>query len=238
MGSRYYVDMKRGKLIVIDGSDGVGKATQTKLLVERLQKEGKRVVTLDFPRYEKNFFGAFVGACLRGDHGDFLHLDPYIASVLYAADRFESKKAIEDALESGAYVVLDRYVSANQMHQGGKIKDARKRREFLKWLDTMEHSVFRIPRPDLIVYLHLPVELSVQLLKTKAATDKKKYLKGKRDTVEEDIRYLLNSQQSALKIIQAGAKWAKVVCNKRKEILSREVIHDKIWDSLRKSRIV
>ncbi len=222
---------------MLDGSDGVGKATQTKLLVERLKKEGKRVVTLDFPRYEQNFFGAFVGACLRGDHGDFLHLDPYIASVFYAADRFESKKVIEDALASGAYVVLDRYVSANQMHQGGKIKDARKRREFLTWLDTMEHKVFGIPRPDLIVYLHLPVALSLLLLRTKAATDKKKYLKGKWDTVENDMRYLANSQKSALKIIQAGGKWHKVVCNKGTEILSREVIHERIWEVLRAFKV-
>jgi dTMP kinase len=230
--------MARGKLIVIDGSDGVGKATQTKLLVEHLKKEGKKVVTLDFPRYEHNFFGKFIGACLRGDHGEFVKVDPYICSVLYAADRHESKQVIDKALSEGSIVVLDRYVSANQMHQGGKIKDARKRREFLTWLDMMEHGAFGIPRPDLIVYLHLPVELSVALLKTKAATDKKKYLKGKRDTVEDDVRYLANAQQSALKIIQAGAKWQKIVCNKGKQILSREVIHDKIWDSLRKSRIV
>jgi thymidylate kinase len=226
---------KKGKLIVIDGSDGVGKATQTKLLVERLKKEGKKVVTLDFPRYEQNFFGAFVGACLRGDHGDFLHLDPYIASVFYAADRFESKKVIEDALNSGAVVVLDRYVSANQMHQGGKIKEVKKRKEFLKWLDTMEHKVFGIPRPDLIVYLHLPVTLSLLLLRTKAANDKKKYLKGKWDTVENDMRYLANAQKSALKIIQAGARWCKIVCNKGNTILPREVIHENIWTVVKKS---
>ncbi|MCL9971842.1 MAG: hypothetical protein NBV63_00305 [Candidatus Pacebacteria bacterium] len=229
--------MKRGKLIVIDGSDGVGKATQTKLLVERLKKAGKKVVTLDFPRYEHNFFGAFVGACLRGDHGDFLHLDPYIASVFYAADRFESKKAIEDALNSGAYVVLDRYVSANQMHQGGKIQNAAKRRIFLKWLDTMEHKVFGIPRPDLIVYLHLPVALSLLLLRTKSANDKKKYLKGKWDTVENDMRYLANAQKSALKIIQAGSAWHKIVCNKGNEILPREVIHERVWDVILKAKV-
>lgn len=226
--------MKRGKLIVIDGSDGVGKATQTKLLVERLKKEGKKVVTLDFPRYEHNFFGKFIGACLRGDHGEFVKVDPYICSVLYAADRHESKQIIENALSEGNIVVLDRYVSANQMHQGGKIKDARRRREFLKWLDTMEHGAFGIPRPDLIIYLHLPVTLSLLLLRTKNANDKKKYIKGKWDTVENDLKYLANAQKSALKIIQAGAKWKKIVCNKGNTILPREVIHEKIWDIAKK----
>lgn len=226
---------KRGKLIVIDGSDGVGKATQTKLLVERLKREGKKVVTLDFPRYEHNFFGKFIGACLRGDHGEFVKVDPYICSVLYAADRYESKRIIEDALSSGKTVVLDRYVSANQMHQGGKIRDTRKRKEFLKWLDTMEHGAFGIPRPDLIIYLHLPVTLSLLLLRTKSAGEKKKYIKGKWDTVESDLKYLANAQLSALKIIQAGAKWKKIVCNKGNTILPREIIHEKIWEEVKKN---
>lgn len=230
--------MRKGKLIVIDGSDGVGKATQTKLLVARLKAEGKKVVSLDFPRYEKNFFGAFIGACLRGDHGDFLHTDPYIASVLYAADRFESKKFITEALNTGTTVVLDRYVSANQMHQGGKIQDTKKRKEFLKWLDTMEHTVFGIPRPDIIVYLHLPVALSLLLLRTKGAADKKTYVKGKWDTVEVDMKYLANAQKSALKIVQEGNAWQKVVCHRGNEILSREAIHDRIYDVLKLRRAI
>jgi dTMP kinase len=232
------IGMKKGKLIVIDGSDGVGKATQTQLLVERLKKAGKQVVKFDFPAYEKNFFGKFIGECLRGDHGDFVHVDPYIGSVLYAADRFESKKMIEDALNAGKTVVLDRYVSANQMHQGGKIKDTRKRKEFLQWLDTMEHKVFGIPRPDVIVYLHLPVALSIILLRTKSASDKKKYIKGKWDTVEQDMKYLANSQKSALKIIQSGGNWNKIVCNKGNTILPREVISDRIFDIMKKKKVV
>lgn len=226
---------QKGKLIVIDGSDGVGKATQTKLLVDHLRKEGKKVMTLDFPRYRKNLFGKLIGECLRGDHGDFVNMDPYIASVLYASDRFESKKVIEDALNAGKIVVLDRYVSANQMHQGGKIKHTQKRKEFLKWLDTMEHKVFGIPRPDLIIYLHLPVALSVLLLRTKNASEKKEYIKGKWDTVEADMKYLANAMKSALKIIKEGARWHKVVCNKGNIILPREAIHELVWGTVKKN---
>ena len=226
--------MKKGKLIVIDGSDGVGKATQTKLLVERLKKEGKKVVTLDFPRYEHNFFGKFIGACLAGKHGEFVKVDPYICSVLYAADRHESKEFIQKALANGKTVVLDRYVSANQMHQGGKIKDGKKRKEFLKWLDFMEHGAFGIPCPDLIIYLHLPVALSVTLLQKKSAGAKKKYIKGGMDTVESDLKYLANAQKSALKIISEGARWYKIECNKGKTILPREDIHEQVWKIVKK----
>src|SRR3990167_6836927 len=119
--------MKKGKLIVLDGTDGSGKATQTKILQARLKKEGYRVQTLDFPQYEKNFFGGLIGECLAGEHGDFVSIDPYIGSTLYAADRFESKDKIMRWLRAGCVVVLDRYVSSNQIHQGGKITDAKKR---------------------------------------------------------------------------------------------------------------
>lgn len=221
---------KRGKLIVIDGSDGVGKATQTKLLVERLRKEKIPVETLDFPQYGVNLFGKLVGECLAGLHGDFVGLDPKIASVLYAADRFESKKKIEGWLNAGKVVVLDRYVSANQMHQGGKIRETKQRKEFLQWLDDMEHGVFGLPRPDVILYLALPLEISLKLLKEKQLAEKKKYLiKGTRDQHEGNARHLLDAQQSAVKLIKTSNAWAKIVCSNSKGILPREVIHEKIW---------
>lgn len=188
--------MKKGKLIVIDGSDSVGKATQTRLLVSRLRREGRQVATLDFPQYDKNFFGKFIKDCLQGRYGDFIKLDPHIASVLYAADRFESKKVIEEALRSGKTVVIDRYVSSNQMHQGGKIKDNKKRKEFLQWLDTLEHRVFGIPRPDAIVYLDLPVKLSSILLTKKGHS---------RDMAERRLQHQRDSQKGALMVIKGAA---------------------------------
>ncbi len=225
---------KRGKLIVIDGTDGVGKATQTKLLVARLKKEGVKVKTLDFPQYYKNFFGHFIGAMLTGQYGDFLHTDPFIASVMYAADRFESKPTIEKWLAEGSVVILDRYVSANQLHQGGKIKDPKKRKYFLKWLDTMEHQVFGLPRPDLIIYLHLPMKSVLKLLTQKDRTRKARYAKGKKDTVEADPQYLAAAQESALKLIREKANWRKIECEGAGGILSKEAIHEKVFQTVKK----
>ena len=112
--------MKRGKLIVIDGTDGSGKATQVDLLVEALKKEGRKVKVVDFPEYYSNFFGKFVGHCLSEQHYNFVSVHPKIASVLYAADRFEGKGKIEKWLKEGYTVVANRYASSNQIHQGGK----------------------------------------------------------------------------------------------------------------------
>jgi dTMP kinase len=222
---------KRGKLIVIDGSDGSGKATQTKLLFERLKRERIKVHALDFPRYQDNLMGTLIGECIAGEHGDFLHVDPYIGSVLYAADRFESRELITGWLAAGHTVVLDRYVSANQIHQGGKLPDARKRKVFLAWLDKLEYGVFGLPKPDMTIYLHMPLEHSLKLLTDKRAQAKKgAYLKkGARDTVELDRAYLGNAQKSAASLMRTHKGWHKIECAHRDTIRTRDEIHEELF---------
>lgn len=228
--------MKKGKLIVLDGSDGSGKATQTRFLLARLKKEGYRVKTLDFPQYEKNFFGKLIGECLVGDYGDFVKIDPHIGSVLYAADRYESKPVIERWLKQGFVVVLDRYVSSNQIHQGGKILNPKRQREFLTWLDTMEHGVFGLPRPDRIIYLDVPTQISQSLLKTEDQKRKKIYVsKRKTDLVENDEEYMRRSRENALKLVKKLNAWTKIDCTKRGELLSREAIAEKVWTEVKKA---
>ncbi len=226
----------KGKLIVLDGTDGSGKATQTKLLVERLRNEGMKVETLDFPRYYDNFFGGLVGECLVGIYGDWAALDPHIASVVYAADRWESKQQIDAWLDSGTTVILDRYVSSNQIHQGGKITDPDKREKFLKWLDTMEHEVFKIPRPDIILYLHVSTALTQKLLQQKSAQDRKKYLEGRGDAHETNQEHLDNAKQSAIKLVESMNNWVRIGCSREgDEMLSIEEIHEKIYSILKES---
>lgn len=227
--------MKKGKLIVLDGADGSGKATQAKFLLTRLKKAGYRVKALDFPQYEKNFFGKLVGECLAGEYGDFIALDPHIASTLYAADRFESKKTLERWLKNGNVVVLDRYVSANQIHQGGKIADDQARKSFLKWLDTLEFEVYGIPRPDLVLYLDVPQDISEQLLSSgKQGLSVNRAAKGKRDLAETNKTHLSAARESALKIIRKGNNWKRIACAPKGELLSREDIAEQIWSKVKK----
>lgn len=221
--------MKKGKFIVIDGIDGSGKGTQTKLLVRRLQKEGVRVKTIDFPQYYRNFFGKLLGEYLSGVYGDFTAIDPRVASVLYAADRFESGQVIRNWLESGYHVVADRYVSANQIHQGGKIKEVKARKQFLDWLGKMEYGVFKIPKPDLVIYLDVPFEVSREWLKQKIAQRKKKYLKGRKDVAEENLTYLKNSRESALWLVRENKNWRKIECCQKLVCLSPEEVHERVY---------
>lgn len=234
LGDNLKTVSKKGKFIVIDGTDGSGKATQTALLEKRLKKDGYKVKKIDFPQYYKNFFGKLIGECLAGDYGDFVHLDPHIASVLYAADRFESSQLIKKWLADGFIVLADRYVSSNQIHQGGKIGDLKKRKEFLRWLDKMEYGTFAIPKPNIIVYLDVPISITQKLLKEKEMAVKKKYLKGKKDQAENDLVHLEKSRSSAIDIVKRSNNWNKIDCSKDDQILPKEEIHDLVYRAIKK----
>ncbi|MEI6191307.1 MAG: dTMP kinase [bacterium] len=223
--------MKKGKFIVIDGTDGSGKATQTKLLCEALEKKKIKVKKIDFPQYTNNFFGKLLRECLDGKLGDFIAIDSKIASVLYAADRWESSETIKKWLEQGYIVIADRYASSNQIHQGGKIFDDKKRKEFLKWLDQLEFDVFKIPRPDAIIFLDVPIEITRKLLKDRAE-EKNKTNSGKiyRDVAEESEKHLIESRESALKMVKSSNNWIRIDCTKNNEIMSIEAIHKKVLD--------
>lgn len=225
---------KKGKLIVIDGTDGSGKATQVDLLVKHLQKDGFTVKTVDFPEYYKNFFGKFVGHCLSEQYYNFVKVHPKIASVLYAADRFESKGDIEKWLAKGYIVIANRYVSANQIHQGGKIKSAKKRQAFIEWLDEMEYKVFKIPRPSLVLYLSVPLEVSVRMTRERNKTAKRNYLGNKKDVHEVDIEFQKNSRASALWLSKTQKNFIKIDCAPKSTILPREVIHDEVYKKVSK----
>jgi dTMP kinase len=220
---------KKGKFIAVEAPDGCGKKTQVALLIKRFKKEGYKVQTIDFPQYYDNFFGKLIGECLAGEHGDFAKLDPKIASVLYAADRFESSAKVKKWLEQGYVVIADRYANSNQIHQGGKILDSRKRREFLQWLGTMEFDVFKIPKPDAIVFLNVPLKMSLELLKNKDNDEKKAYLKGKKDVHESDPQHLMNAKRSALNLVKEDNNWLDIKCAPNGKLLSREEIAEMIW---------
>jgi len=226
---------QKGKFIVIDGTDGSGKTTQVVLLTERLKKDGYKVKVVDFPEYYKNFFGKFIGHCLSEQYYNWLNIHPKIASVMYAADRWESSEEIRKWLGEGYVVIANRYVSANQIHQGGKIKSAKKRADFMKWLNEMEYEVFKIPRPDITLYLSLPINIILQLLKDRDSSKmKREYLKKKKDVHESDVDFLINSRKSALKLVKENKNFVKIECSEKGEILSREQIHDLVYKEVKK----
>ena len=223
--------MKKGLFIMIEGTDGSGKGTQTNILVDRLKKENIKVEQISFPQYgEPSAF--LVEEYLNGKYGTADQVGPYKASVLYATDRFAASPKIKKWLAKGKVVIANRYVASNMGHQGGKIKDRQKRQEYFDWNYNLEYNILQIPRPDINLILHVTPEISQELVDKK---DDREYLKGKkRDIHEDDINHLINAEQAYLEIAQTYPEFSVIECVKNEKILTIEEIHAIIWKEIKK----
>lgn len=217
----------QGKLIVITGIDGSGKTVQSKLLYERLMKEGYPAVITDFPQYGKTFFADMVTKYLKGEFGSADSVSPYLASLLYAGDRWECKEQINTWLREDKIIISNRYVCDNMAHQGGKISNSPEKDKFFQWLDKLEHQVFAVPRSNLNILLYVPAEIAYQLIEKK---EQRAYLAGeKKDIHEEDINHLRYAQQTFLEIARGKRDWITIDCTENGKLLSEQVIADNVW---------
>ncbi len=216
--------MKDNKLIVIEGIDGSGKATQQKLLVEYLKSQKIPYASFDFPQYKKTFFGDFAGRFLNGEFGHFSRINPYLASFPYAADRWQVKDQIWQAIKDGKLVICNRYTPSS-IYQAVKVKPS-EREKFLKWVETLEYEVFNIPRPSLIIFLYVPQKFTQTLIAKKI-----------KDQYEKDIKYLKKVESMYLEIVKTNKSWVKIDCVENNKILSPERIHTKIVDIINQSLV-
>jgi dTMP kinase len=226
---------RKGKLIVIEGSDGSGKATQSRLLLRRLRARGIPATRIAFPGYARSTFGKMVAAYLRGEYGP--SVDPRLAAVLYAGDRFEVADRIREWLNDGKVVICDRYVDSNKAHQAARMPAAQ-RPAFLKWVDRLEYGVFQLPRPDFTLFLNVPPADSSALIESKPH---RAYLKGKkRDAHEADESHLAAAHSIYLKLAAGrGAKsGARIDCVEKGRLLDRSEIADRIERALKRSGIL
>jgi dTMP kinase len=196
----------RGKLIVLEGIDGSGKHTQLEMLARAMRERGVAHTTIDFPRYD-GFFGKMVAQYLNGEFGTLTEVDAHFSALLFAGDRLENKKQLENFLDDGKLVLADRYVASNLAHQGARVA-ARKLTEFLRWLGRLEYGVYGLPREDLVIYLRLPATRAQKLVGKKNA---RRYTRRRRDLQEANLAHL----QAATKIFELLARqqnWATVEC--------------------------
>ena len=227
-----------GKFIVIEGLDGSGKSTQTKLLTKHLKKEGREVAKIDFPQYGKKSAGP-VEEYLNGKYGSPEEVGPYRASIFYACDRYDASFVIRKWLKEGRVVISDRYVASNLGHQGGKIKSKKEWRKYLKWLYRLEYEIFKIPKPNFTFILKTAPAFSLKL--AHKITDKEKKAKRrtylgnkKRDIHERDVKHLaaaLNSYLNAAK--EFPNEFRVIECVKKGKLLSPETIHQEIWKTIK-----
>lgn len=212
----------KGKLIVLEGIDGSGKSTQHELLVKFLRKNKKIVKTIKFPRHGKPFFGLMVDRYLDNEFGPAGSLDPHLASILFALDRWEVKKDMDKWISEGYCVVPDRYATSNFGHQLGKIinKSETDKEKFINWLEELEYKVLKSPKPDLVIYLDVKFEIILKLLAQR----------GRADGHESDLKYLSNSQKAYQYLASRSSNWITVNCTNQDDtdILSIQEIHEKI----------
>lgn len=213
----------RMPLIVIEGTDGSGKATQAALLTERLLGLGLPAATVSFPRYGHPM-AAGVERYLQGLYGtDPETVSAYAASALYAVDRFDAAYGPDSPLaDPGKIVIADRYTTSNALHQTEKLLPER-RHAFLDWLYDLEYAKLGCPRPDLVLFLYVDPETSLALLKARRGKPG-----VKNDIHEQDADYLKRVLESASDT--AGySDWTTIPCSAGKRMLPVERIHERIF---------
>ena len=188
----------KGKLIVIEGTDCSGKETQSKLLIKKLRKEGIRIENFSYPNYQsptgKIVGGSYLGKEYLGEcvfEEGAANVDPKVASLYYAADRKYNIHKIKLLLDNEVNVLLDRYVYSNMAHQGGKLKTKVEREDMYNFLETLEFKLLELPKPDIAMFLHMPLKFSLKLKENREETS---------DEHEKDIDHLKNAEKTYLEI--------------------------------------
>ena len=215
-----------GKLIVIEGLDGCGKSTQLELLPKRLMERGINVKSVSFPDYESNS-SALVKMYLGGEFGSRPNdVNAYAASSFYAVDRFASfKKNWGEFYNGGGTVVAGRYTTSNAVHQASKL-DPENWESFLSWLYDFVYEKIGIPRPDMVIFLDMPTEVSQKLLGNRYSGDD-----NKKDIHERDIEYLNHCREAALFTAKFSG-WEIINCAENGNARSIESISNDILDKV------
>lgn len=204
----------KSKLIVIEGLDGSGKATQTKILAERLKAQGHTVRQLEFPDYSSPA-SALVKMYLGGEFGSRPEdVNAYAASAFYAVDRAAGwLKDWKRDYENGAVLLSDRYCTSNIIYQMAKVSDG-ERDSFIRWQTDFEYDKLGLPHPDAVIYLDVDPDVSQKLMERRYGGDN-----SKKDLHESNFRYLLSCRRSALYAAEKCG-WLMVDCCRNGEIRS------------------
>ena len=217
----------KGIIISIEGTDGAGKHTQQQLLMKDLKEQGYSVLDQSFPHYDSDS-SAPVKMYLAGEFGkDSNSLNAYQASVLYAVDRMCTyQKDLKEHYENGGILLFDRYVQSNFIHQCSKIDDVNEKLKFIKWEEELEYDTLGLPRPDLIFFIEMPVEKSIELARARAD-----YKNGQtKDIHEEDTEYLSKSYNNGLTLAKELG-WNLIHCvDENNNIRTIEDIHAEIME--------
>lgn len=211
----------KGQLIVLEGIDGAGKSTQVQLLSAYLTRRGVSTEQIKFPRYE-TFFGQLVLQFLNGEFGSIDQVSPYLASIVFALDRSAIKEKLNELLNNGTTLILDRYVGSNMAHQAAKLPEE-KRQQYLDWVHRLEYAELGLPQEDIVMFLDTPPLLTKPRLKWKGGTD----------IHEENLDYQKETYRVYESLTAKYPHWEQIQCmDADYNLLSPETIHQEIIKKL------
>ncbi|MBR4111264.1 MAG: thymidylate kinase [Clostridia bacterium] len=220
------------KIFVIDGTDGSGKQTQLEKLCEAFDRENIEYAKFSFPRYD-NPSSSLVKMYLGGEFGtDAQAISPYTASTFYALDRYACyMQEMKAAIESGKVIILDRYTTANMVHQAGKIKDIEERDKFLDWLYNFEFKDLGLPIPTEVFFLDMPIEKSEELMKNRL----NKINNETQKDIHESNKEHLEAAYDAGMYVAKKYNWNHIkCCDEENNIRTIENIHSEIYNEIKK----
>ena len=227
----------KGKLIVIEGTDCSGKETQARLLAKKLNESGIKAQHLSFPNYG-TATGKIIGSCylgreelcqelLNGKTGWFeegaSNVDGLVSSLYYAADRKYNINKIEDLLKKGIHVILDRYTFSNMAHQGGKFITQEERFQFFKKMEVLEFDLLGLPKPDLVVLLYVPYQVTLELQESRTES---------KDQNEKDKNHIKRAEQTYLEL-RALYHFKMIECTSNGKMRTIEEIHHELSDTVK-----
>lgn len=218
-----------GKLIIIEGSDGSGKETQTNLLYKKLKNRNLNIKKISFPNYESPA-STPLKMYLAGEFGQNVDdVNTYAASTFFAVDRYASyKQDWETFYNNKGIIISDRYTTSNMVHQASKIENEGEKQEYLDWLIDLEWNKLKLPTPDVVIFLDVSPELSQKLM-----SDRKNKITGeeKKDIHEDNYEYLKKSYYNALKLAKKY-NWVIVSCETNGTLKNIEEINEDILKKL------
>ena len=176
-------------LVVLEGLDGAGKSTQVKKLRNYLESLFGTIEYIHFPRYDAPVYGDLISRFLRGDFGSNENVHPQLVALLFAEDRHGAAPQMKEKLAEGGTVLLDRYVYSNIAYQCAKLSDEKEAETLRDWIFNTEYGEFSLPRPDLNIFLDVPIGFVESKLRSQRGGTDRDYLEGAQDIHEADIEF-------------------------------------------------
>ncbi len=200
-------------LVVLEGLDGAGKSTQVKKLRSYLESLYGSIEYIHFPRYDAPVYGGLISRFLRGDFGDNETVHPQLVALLFAEDRHGAAPGMKAELAAGRCALLDRYVYSNIAYQCAKLSDPQEAENLRDWIFNTEYGNFGLPKPDLNIFLDVPISFVESKLTGDRGGNDREYLNGAQDIHEADIEFQKRVREIYRRQCEIDPKFIRIDCS-------------------------